>query len=251
MTAIIGGRGLHGNFLITDAIVVMNDSSTSNQDCRIKDKITRLPGLKSFATILGDENVLYGIQVLGGWYDQHQKTVDFSNRAVMQEALIAAEKFVNLFKRQGHIQAITNGAIVYFVSNDSFFEYKIRRIGDSYSIEGFRHLDEDEVFLNYGGMILSIENFNVPLDSYFNEGCNRIEEFHRNRKLKAQEGSSLDYLKYEFDNKFSGVILQENGDIKIQPPFKNLSDFIASNANTPELTWKLLNDPDFKWSPKI
>lgn len=253
MTVVLVGKGANGNLLVSDAMVTMSDNSILQREYRLKDKISRLSGSNCYCTILGDENVLYGIQILDDWYFQNSKMIDFTDPKIMTEALIAAEKFITVFSKQGHEQATTNGATVYFVSQEKLFEYDIIRKNNTYSINDFRHFDDNEVKINYAGRIEKLNHFQYSLDQYFNKSCEIIENFHNDRKRQSQIDKQRRPLNYDFDNRFCGVIYpcSEEDKVKILLPYKNLSDIIASTASDPNLTWDLIEDDAFTWTPVL
>lgn len=244
MSVVLVGKAPAANILFTDAMVTMREDTTSFRDCRLKDKIRILLASKSFCGILGDENVLFGIQAVDDWAFSKAITLDFSDQATMNKALIAAEKYIQIYKMNGDKQLPTDGATVYFITNDNVFEYNVLRTNDKYSIENFRHFENNEVILNYGGAIKKVL-IETTLDNYISKSIELINEEHESRKLRNKTKNQRISLKYDFDDRFCGVVLANDEEPQILLPFRNLSDVIASEINN----WDLMSDESFVWSP--
>jgi hypothetical protein len=244
MSVVLVGKAPAANILVTDAMATMKADTTSFRDCRLKDKIRMLSASNSYCGILGDENVLFGIQAIDDWSFNKAITLDFSDQATMNNALIAAEKYIQVYKMNGDKQLPTNGASVYFITNDMVFEYNILRTNDKYCIHDFRHFENNEVILNYGGAIKKVF-IETTLDNYISKSIELINEEHENRKLQSIKNNKRISLKYDFDNRFCGVVLAVDEEPQILLPFRYLNDLFASEINN----WDLMTDKSFVWSP--
>jgi hypothetical protein len=244
MSVVLVGKAPAANILFTDAMVTIKEDTTSFRDCRLKDKIRMLLASKSYCGILGDENVLFGIQAVDDWAFSKAKELDFSDQTTMNNALIATEKYIQLNNMNGDKQLPTNGATVYFITKDKVFEYEVLRTNDKYSIKGFKLFHDNEVILNYGGAIKTVSIETTP-DNYISRSIKLINEEHECRKLDSKANNKRISLKYDFDDRFCGVVLANDGEPQILMPFKDLTDLIASQTDN----WDLMSDEGFVWSP--
>jgi hypothetical protein len=244
MSIVLVGKTTLANILVTDAMVTMKDNSTSFRDCGLKDKISKLESANGYFAILGDENVKYGISVLDSWSYQKNIPIDFTNPKTIKNALVVTEKFIIAFKKQGHKQPETDGAIVYFLVDDKIFEYNLIRTNDKYSIDSFRFFNNNEVVLNYAG---NVEHISIggSLNDYFENAKKKIKATHEKRKLLSQSNKGIACLKYDFDNRFCGVLMGSNIKTQILLPYKYLSDIVAAQIDD----WDLIEDKNFMWTP--
>ena len=252
MTAILLGRAPQGNFIVSDAIVSHPSQGKTKIYLSLSDKISRLFSCNYYCSLVGDMKVLDGINCLDDWYFIKNKISDFSKVETMKNALIAAEKYRTLWIAEGSELQPEDVATVYFVGQKRIFEYEIILKANKYQIERFRSFPEGEVVLNYGSDIETITNFNYPSKQVFVAAKKYIESFHKNAKRKAKRNPAINYLKYDFDNRFCGVVFTK--DISKRPllysPFNKLSEAIASEANDLQVMWKLIDDKKFSWSPE-
>lgn len=253
MTAILVGRTPNGNLLVTDAMVHHNNKAKSYNDFGLTDKIARLLSSKFYCSLVGDVKVRYGIEALDHWYDRQNIKIDFSKVETMNNALIVAEMYRKLWAKEGAYQTLQDSASVYFINQEQVFSYRIFYVKKKYHIDSFRYFSKDEVILNYGGDIEPITNLSFPNRQLFIVAKRKIESFHKKRKNQANKDPMTFVLDYDFGDRFCGVVYSKNPKEREQvySPYNKLSEVIAAESELPRITWKLIEDEKFSWSPEL
>jgi hypothetical protein len=248
MTAILVGKAPFGNVMITDAMVINKEETTSYRDCRLKNKITYIESAKTYCSVVGDENILYGIQALDYWATAHKKRINFTKKGIMLDALTCAEKYLPVWRERGDNLVQSAGGTVYFVNESDVFKYEVSRTNDHYTADDCAQFRDNEVIINYGGYIEDIL-FQLDGEDFFKKGKRRIEELHTSRKQLSIKTGERMHLEYDFANRFCAVMFpydEEPESAITHLPFQNLSEAIAMNAKN---CWSFIDDENFRWSP--
>jgi len=252
MTAILVGRAPKGNFIVSDALASNKDNVKSYKECSLTNKIYRLLSSYCHCTLSGDATVLFGIQYLDEWNFQKGVDIDFTKWEVMQDALTATEKYNQVMHQESRLKPACDFAMVYFVNKEQVFKYEITLKKNKYVIENFRLLSPGEVVIRYGSNEKPLTGFDHPADKLFGKAKESIESCHKFWKEVSEYEQEQYWLGYDFDNRFCGVVYpkEKNEKEMLYFPFILLSDIIAADAQDPKLTWKLIEDKKFQWSPK-
>jgi hypothetical protein len=252
MTVILVGKAPKGNLIVTDAMAAGNDRVRSYKECRLIDKIAWLRCAQFYCSLVGDANILDGIEYLDVWYLNKNLRLDFSKIEMMHNALTATEKCRELRRRQGYELLLNDYSNIYFINKEQVFEYEIILKRNKYIVENFKVFPTNKVVILYGNILEYIPNFAFPNDQLFDKAKDYIELVHKNCKKKAKIDNNFECLDYDFDNRFCGVVFskKKNEMERFYSPYNKLSEAIAANADNPKTTWKLIEDKKFSWSPQ-
>ena len=250
MTVILLGRVPQGNFMVTDALV--SDPSVkirSFNDCQLGDKISTLSSAKSYYSLVGDATIVKGITDFDWWCMNKNISIDFARKDVMQNALETAETYIQMNEKLGSGSPAMQYTNVYFIDRDRVYEYIVGYIRKKYIIDTFRIFSDMEVLLNYSGTIKKIFNFDYPNNQLFKKATEFIDSAHIANKQSKKPYT----LEYDFNDRFCGVVFSKNkmSKEKLYSPYKTLSEAIGKEMFPANEFWKLVQDKEFEWSPKI
>jgi len=231
-----------GKLLITDAMVSSVPNITSYRDCYLKDKIVKGITHHLYYSVVGDETVLLGIQYLDVWYSQTGQQLDIFHQADLVKALAVAEKItaVHKEKKTYNDKVFRDQTYLYQISSRSAVSYFVTNQNDQYAIQGRSEINLNDALINYGGVVqkINIDLFkNLPNEQCINVAIDYIKGHHSNTKILGTHR-----LSYDFDNRFSGVLIPTDGSDILTLPYRSIDEFIITLAGG---GWDLLDNPPF------
>ncbi len=235
--------------IMTDAMVVMRDNTSSHLDCALRQKIERVEHIDAWITLVGDTSVLLAVNVVASWYVHKERQLDIHDDEFWRHVIAAASRYPRARRSVFPDMVASQDADMYIMHKGSIFRWSVAYIEttDSFAARDKptpTRMTKDMIHVQYGQFCSSLEAKIEPSNCVTRiENC--IKEHHRVAEIEGRR------LPYELNNRFCGVIYDRSqGSPAILEiiPFRYLSDAIAGLDGGPR-NWTLMSDRNYRWSP--